>query len=135
MTYFYRTDLRGARTIFTNVTHRGALIRVLPLLDSRHMLGLHRDGNLVLYDGMTGSALTSLLLSESGFPANQTSPFLQHMQESVVFVAVPSTGRMHEVLINHTAMPRSMTAGAVVTVGGSPQHMVVARRGGDKAYH
>lgn len=132
MTYFYRTDLCGQRTVLTNVTHRGALIRSLPLMSARRMLGLHRDGNLVLYDGETGSALTSLPLSESGFPANQTAPFLQEMQESVVFVTVPATGRVHEVLINHTT--RSMLQGAVVAVGGSPQHTVVARQGGAKVY-
>lgn len=125
--FFYRVDVRGARTELTNVTHRGSLIRTLPLMTSNHMLGLHRDGNLVLYDGTSGTVLSTLQLFSGPIPTTQTTPFLQHLGERTVFVAVPATGHVHEVLLNHGV--RSMTAGAVIEVGGNPMHMVVATAG------
>ncbi len=57
---FWRTDVRGAQPTVTNVTQRGAAIRLAPLTARSRFLALHRDGNLVLYDGVSGGQLAEL---------------------------------------------------------------------------
>jgi hypothetical protein len=66
-------------------------------------------------------------LAANGFPATATAPFITpFMKNSTVFVTVPGTGNVHEVLVNFQS--GAMTMGRVLNVGGQPQMAVIAEQ-------
>jgi len=68
-----------------------------------------------------------LQLSEGGFSANFASPFVTpFLSNSTVFITVPATGNVHEILVNFTSGVMSM--GRVLSLGGQPQMALVAEQ-------
>eukprot|EP00798_Chlamydomonas_sp_ICE-L_P031819 gene31819-7023_t len=67
-------------------------------------------------------------LSEGGFSANFAAPFVTpFLCNSTVFITVPATGNVHEILVNFTSGVMSM--GRVLSLGGQPQMALADSKG------
>eukprot|EP00798_Chlamydomonas_sp_ICE-L_P031820 gene31820-7025_t len=130
---FYRTDTRGTPNVTltnrsgTGLGSDGFVIRAQGLPSKHRMLAIHRVGLMVMYHGVTGEAISSINLSGGGFSANFASPFVTpFLSNSTVFITVPATGNVHEILVNFTSGVMSM--GRVLSLGGQPQMALVAEQ-------
>eukprot|EP00798_Chlamydomonas_sp_ICE-L_P013090 gene13090-3621_t len=131
---FYRTDSRGTPNVTltnhsgTGLGSDGFVIRAQGLPSKHRMLAIHRVGLMVMYHGVTGEAISSINLSEGGFSANFAAPFVTpFLCNSTVFITVPATGNVHEILVNFTSGVMSM--GRVLSLGGQPQMALADSKG------
>eukprot|EP00798_Chlamydomonas_sp_ICE-L_P031824 gene31824-7031_t len=131
---FYRTDTRGTPNVTltnhsgTGLGSDGFVIRAQGLPSKHRHVGhpqMRPHGSC--YHGVTGKAISSISLSEGGFSANFASPFVTpFLSNSTVFITVPATGNVHEILVNFTSGVMSM--GRVLSLGGQPQMALVAEQ-------